>query len=406
MADEPNKSKEEEQTSQAPTRKKRKGRGRKRKAAAGGGRGRRPAQPFPPVSFQSVLLLAETIQKYGAGQPMRRLTIFEKLEKSPESSASRLLITNSGRYGLTEGSYISETISLSDLGRVATSPEEPPVAQFQARFKLAVDAIAPFKFLYDKNKGSRLPSPEVLRDSLSEASIDEGQRQECVDIFLENLNYLGLLKTVAGAQRILTLDHALEETAKQSGSEARSAQEVRVASPQGETGRKRTTAEWKKICFVIAPIGSEQDEQRKHSDMILEALITRALEKDGYQIIRADQITSPGLISQQVIEHLLNAGLVIADLSFHNPNVFYELAIRHLIGLPTVHLIRKGDGIPFDLKDFRTITIDTGDKYDLVAKLDTYRAAIANHVREAIQQVGENENPIRIFAKGLTISRM
>jgi hypothetical protein len=108
------------------------------------------------------------------------------------------------------------------------------------------------------------------------------------------------------------------------------------------------------------------------------------------------------MISEQVIQYLLHSALVIADLSFHNPNVFYELAIRHMIGKPTVHIIRKEDPIPFDLKDFRTIEIDTTDKYDLVAKLDTYRAEIANHVRIATSGT-EGSNPVRVFAKDLFV---
>jgi hypothetical protein len=159
---------------------------------------------------------------------------------------------------------------------------------------------------------------------------------------------------------------------------------------------------WKTICFVIAPIDQDGSEQRKHSDMILESLIRRGLDRE-WEVVRADQITTPGMISGQVVEYLLHSGLVIADLSFHNPNVFYELALRHAAGLPTVHLIRGGDTIPFDLKDFRTITIDTGDKYELVAKLDTYRSEIANHVRQAVAEGTESSNPVRTFAKGFKV---
>jgi predicted ATPase len=138
--------------------------------------------------------------------------------------------------------------------------------------------------------------------------------------------------------------------------------------------------------------------------MMLEALVTRALEGEKWAVIRADQISKPGMISGQVIEHLVKSGLVIADLSFHNPNVFYELALRHVVGRPTVHIIRKGDAIPFDLKDFRTITVDTQDKYELVAKLETYRAEIANYVREAVSDVSDTTNPVRIFAKELVVT--
>jgi hypothetical protein len=77
--------------------------------------------------------------------------------------------------------------------------------------------------------------------------------------------------------------------------------------------------------------------------------------------VRADQIGKPGMITAQVIEHLANARVVIADLSFHNPNVFYEVALRHACRKPIVQLIRTIDPIPFDLDQFRTIRIDTTD---------------------------------------------
>ncbi len=53
-------------------------------------------------------------------------------------------------------------------------------------------------------------------------------------------------------------------------------------------------------------------------------------------------------------------------------------------------MIRGGDVIPFDLKDFRTLTIETADKYELVAKLETYRSKIANHVRQAVAEGAES----------------
>lgn len=361
-------------------------------------KGRGPTTPFPPVPFQSVLPLADAIQQHGAGQPTRRITIFDKLGKSPESSASRLLITNSGRYGVTKGSYKAEVIELTPLGAVGTSPDSPAQEKAAARFKLAVESVPAFKHLYDKNVGKRVPSPEVLQDSLSEISVPEGVRKQCADLFLENLKYLGLLRTVAGAERIVSIDHLLEEVPSASGTPTTASAATEEAIQKVDKSKRS----WKTTCFVIAPIDKEGSEQRKHSDMVLESLIRRALERE-WDVIRADQITSPGMISGQVIEHLLHSALVIADLSFHNPNVFYELALRHAVGKPTIHLIRSGDSIPFDLKDFRTITIDTNDKYELVAKLDTYRAEIGNHVRQSVAEGTESSNPVRTFAKGFKV---
>jgi hypothetical protein len=77
-----------------------------------------------------------------------------------------------------------------------------------------------------------------------------------------------------------------------------------------------------KTCFVIAPIGEPESEIRKRSDQILKHVITPAVQQFGYEPLRADQIAEPGLISSQVIQHIMNDPLVIADLTGRNPNVF------------------------------------------------------------------------------------
>src|SRR3970282_902158 len=139
---------------------------------------------------------------------------------------------------------------------------------------------------------------------------DDKNRKQCVDLFLENLKDLGLLRTVSGTERIIPIEQALDESPA-----VRSAATSVDASAQ--TGLQKVVEKskksWKNTCFVIAPIGSDESEQRKHSDMVLEALVRRALEQD-WEVIRADQITSPGMISGQVIDYLLRSGLVIADL--------------------------------------------------------------------------------------------
>jgi hypothetical protein len=76
---------------------------------------------------------------------------------------------------------------------------------------------------------------------------------------------------------------------------------------------------------------------------------------------RADEIQKPGLITQQVIEEVVNADLVVADLTDHNPNAFYELALRHVTQKPVVHMVLRGQQIPFDITHQRTIFYDTKD---------------------------------------------
>lgn len=125
----------------------------------------------------------------------------------------------------------------------------------------------------------------------------------------------------------------------------------------------------KKICFVVAPIGEEGSDVRKRSDIVLE-ILERALAPFDYAPIRSDQIAEPGMISHKVIQLLVEAPLVVADLTGANPNVYYELAIRHAVGKPIIQLIAKNEKIPFDVVDMRTIAIDTSMQFEAQDRIE------------------------------------
>lgn len=117
-------------------------------------------------------------------------------------------------------------------------------------------------------------------------------------------------------------------------------------------------ADAKKSCLVIAPIGDPGTDIRRRSDDVLELVIRPALEPLGYAPQRADEISEPGNITSQVIQRLIDDPLVIADLTGRNPNVFYELAVRHATKQPLIQLIQRGESIPFDVAVMRTISVD------------------------------------------------
>ncbi len=119
----------------------------------------------------------------------------------------------------------------------------------------------------------------------------------------------------------------------------------------------------KKSCFVIAPIGAEGSDTRKRSNQVLKYVIAPAVaDCEGYgEPQRADQLPTPGIITSQIVQHVLSADLVIADLSEANPNVFYELAIRHAVRRPVVQIAETGSTIPFDLAPARTVIFDHHD---------------------------------------------
>ncbi|KAB1908040.1 hypothetical protein F8279_08765 [Micromonospora sp. AMSO1212t] len=370
-------------------------------------RRRRRTRPIPPNTFDDALTLGLAIQEHAAGQKVRRLTLFENMKREADSTASRNLVTGSFQYGITLGSYKAEYLELTPDGAKATSPDSSPSERFEAQFKLAIEKNDTFRKLYENFCGSRLPTVSVLRDYAHSQGIDQDFLNECVETFIVNAKFLGLLRTIAGAERLLTKNHLLDELASQSALavpkrsalviegtiSSESTQVAAVVDVQVRESMSDT-------CFYIAPIGQADSEERRHSDLFMGSLVEPALQEFGMRLVRADKITDPGLISKQVIEYIVQAPLVIADLSFHNPNVFYELALRHAVRKPIVQLSRLADRLPFDVREFRTVQIDTTSIYTLVPKLDTYRSEIASQIRMTMESDDHAENPLTIFYPG------
>ena len=164
--------------------------------------------------------------------------------------------------------------------------------------------------------------------------------------------------------------------------------------------------EKKNLCFVISPIGEDGSEIRRRSDQVLKHIISPAAKDCGYEPIRADKISEPGMITSQVIQHLVDDALVIADLTGRNPNVFYELAIRHAVRKPIVQVIQQGEPIPFDVAQSRTIQVDHHDldsvarcREDLVKQIHSVEndpTDVDTPISVAIdlQSLRQSENPL------------
>jgi len=123
-----------------------------------------------------------------------------------------------------------------------------------------------------------------------------------------------------------------------------------------------------KICFVICPIGEEGSSIRNHSDLTLNYIIEPVVKNFGYKALRADHINEPGKITNQIIDQIVESSLVIADLTEYNPNVFYELAIRHIVKKPYIQMMRSDQKVPFDIYDVRTIPFDINIEQGTKAK--------------------------------------
>jgi len=158
------------------------------------------------------------------------------------------------------------------------------------------------------------------------------------------------------------------------------------------------------MCFVITPIGDDDSQERRHANVILKSVIDPVVTEFGLVARRADQIDRSGIITQQIFECIAKARVCVADLSFNNPNAFYELGVRHMCKQPTIQLIRKGDKIPFDVSQGRTIRIDMTDVYSVVDSIDSAKRELREHIRYAISSEYKGEdNPINVYLPGVEV---
>ena len=138
-----------------------------------------------------------------------------------------------------------------------------------------------------------------------------------------------------------------------------------------------------KTCFIVCPIGNEGSETRKRSDTLLNYVLKPVCADCGFEAIRVDELNTGNSISQSIIDHLKTADLVIADLTDHNPNAFYELGFRTALGKPTIQIKAKGESLPFDVTTIQTFDYNLTD----LAEIDNFK----NRIKQTIQSYSFEE---------------
>ncbi|EIE1275247.1 hypothetical protein RGL42_004887 [Vibrio parahaemolyticus] len=155
-----------------------------------------------------------------------------------------------------------------------------------------------------------------------------------------------------------------------------------------------------KKCFIVTPIGKEGSDIRRSADGLIDSVIEPICKNLGLEMFVAHRIDTPGSITGQVIEHILQDDLVIANLTYLNPNVMYELAVRHAVRLPVISLAEEGTVLPFDISDERTIYY----KNDM-AGVTSLIPILEKMSREALEDT-EPDNPVYRAAKNKVMKEM
>ncbi len=157
-----------------------------------------------------------------------------------------------------------------------------------------------------------------------------------------------------------------------------------------------------KKCFVVMGFGPRTDYQsnpqrvldlNRTYDDIIEPAVTAA----GVDCVRADKIIHSTLIDKPMYENLLEADLVIADLSTSNANAIYELGVRHALRPhATIVIAEEKFAFPFDLNHLSII------KYEHLGKEIGYQEVM--RMRGVLQQKiaailnkEETDSPVFLF---------
>lgn len=122
-----------------------------------------------------------------------------------------------------------------------------------------------------------------------------------------------------------------------------------------EKPEKKVDSDDKKTCFFITPIGSKDSEDYKKLEGVKINVLEPVLEEFGYTIVIAHEIHNLGSIGEQVFQEIINANLIISNLTGLNANVMYETAVAHSFGKPTIMICEDTTNLPFDIISERTI---------------------------------------------------
>ena len=179
-----------------------------------GRRGRGPNKPFPVLKFEEVLKLPQAILEHGVNGQLRRITLFDRLEKSPESGPSRQLIITASRYGLTSGGIKAEYIAITETGSEILKENQPTSTILSKKFECAISKFELFRQTHEKLVNQRVPAEDVLADMFAQASLPPSDIRTAAGVFVANLRHLGLVRQISGSERIISIEHLLEDPPK------------------------------------------------------------------------------------------------------------------------------------------------------------------------------------------------
>ncbi|HEY2851220.1 MAG TPA: hypothetical protein VGJ18_00140 [Gemmatimonadaceae bacterium] len=385
------------------TARKRRGGKRGAKAAAKPARVQVSATDLPRKTLEQALRVAKAMRDVLAGGPASWAEIASAMKIGAGNQMNKYYLWSAVAYGLVNRE--DEQYTLTENGKKILAPTRPGEDK-EALVRAVLTPVIFSRFFTDYN-GSPFPGEEHIGNVLEvKYSVPRERVDEAKTLLMENGIFTGILRQEAGGSMVVRLDPS---TTGIQAPPSPPAGQPSLADQRADGTQQQTSSpaafDYSTMCFVVTPIGDEDSEERKHANLILKSVIELVVKELNLNARRADQIDRAGIITQQIFECLARARVCVADLSFTNPNAFYELGVRHMCKAPTVQIIRKGDPIPFDVSQGRTIKIDLTDVYSVPDSIESAKKELHQHLKHALSNEYKGEdNPVNTYLPLVTVN--
>lgn len=155
-----------------------------------------------------------------------------------------------------------------------------------------------------------------------------------------------------------------------------------------ETKASKKAAE-NRQCFFITPIGDDSSPERRRADWIFNLVIEPACKAHDLLPERADKMSASAMIGTNIFRAIKEAPVCVADLTGLNPNVLYEMGVRHTLSRPIVHIAQTGTRLPFDTAAHLTHFYDL----DIHGSVTGLASAVEAQLGQMLQPNYEVSNP-------------
>jgi hypothetical protein len=289
---------------------------------------------YPREPLEDAVKIPFSIKACYGGNPCVPRELARAMGLSKAMSRFAAVTAAAEDFGFTEGRADSARISLTPQGRdLVFAPTTQVENDIKQRAFLSIDV---FRKVLEYYKGNALPEMQYLKNTLQrEFKLRPGTHAEFSRLFKQNCDYLNIGEGFATTN---------VETDDGDGGQ------ITIAEPTRATGLR---------CFVIMPFREAPATGRPAGffNEVQTKLLAPAGSEAGFTVTTGRR-EGTELIHSTIVNELLDADLVLADLTDHNPNVLFELGMRMALDKPVVLVKAKGTTRLFDVEPLRVLEYD------------------------------------------------